>query len=188
MSNNKLSVIVLAGFTCAGKSTISKRLVDLYGFDLMEQYVIYRSIAMTKGYKRTRHWLAEVGNEIFIKETTLETVRCINSLADSHGVVIDASYGPAMDVILRSSLMNARIIMISVRSDQNVRAKRMAGRMGTSDEEAQIELSFRDDFLIEVNLEEVMEKADFEIVNKGNVEDIVYQIVDKLADFGILKP
>jgi dephospho-CoA kinase len=188
MATSKLPVIVLAGFSCAGKSTISKRLVDLYGFDLMEQYVIYSSIAYAKGYKRTRHWLAEVGNEVFVKETTLENVRRINAIKESKGVVIDASYGPVMDEILRSSLINAQIIVVAVKADEAMRAVRMAGRMGATDEEAKVELTFRDSFLSEVNLEEVLEKADFEVVNRSGVEDALNQLANELAKLGIPKP
>lgn len=187
MTKDKRPVIVLAGFSCAGKSTISKRLVDLCSFDPMEQYVIYNAIAMAKGYKRTRHWLAEVGNEVFVKETTIETVRRINALADSKGIVVDASYGPVMDTILRSSVINARIVVIAVSADQSVREKRMAGRMGGSDDEAKVELVFRDDFLREVNLEEVMRKADFEVVNKSSIEEALNQIASNFSTLGILK-
>ncbi len=188
MAIDKLPVIVLAGFSCAGKSTISKRLIDLYGFDLMEQYVIYSGIAYTKGYKRTRYWLAEVGDEVFVKETTLENVRRINALKGSKGVVIDASYGPVMDEILRSSLINARIIVVAVKADEILRAVRMAGRMGATDEEAQVELTFRDSFLSEVNLDEVLEKADFEVVNRSGIEDALSQLAEELTKLGIHKP
>lgn len=180
-TERKLPVIVLAGFSCAGKSTISKRLVDLYGFDLMEQYVIYSGIAYSKGYKRTRYWLAEVGNEVFVKETTLENVRRINELESSRGVVLDASYGPVMDNILRSSLINAQLIVVSIRADEAMRAVRMAGRMGATDEEARVELTFRDSFLSEVNLENVLEKADFEVVNRKGTEDALNQLTEQLA-------
>lgn len=188
MSEDKRLVIVLAGFSCTGKSTISKRLVALYGFNLMEQYVVYNSIAVAKGYKRTRHWLAEIGNEFFIKETTLETVRRINALEASKGIVIDASYGPLMHAILRSSLINTRIIVITVITDQDVRTRRIAGRIGAFEEEAKVELAFRDGFLKEVNLEKVMEEADFEVANNDSIEEVLNQIVNELAKLGIPKP
>ena len=188
MVEDKRPVIVLAGFSCTGKSTIAERLVDLYGFNLMEQYVIYNSIAVAKGYRRTRYWLAEVGNEVFVKEITLETVRRINALETSKGIVIDASYGPLMDTILRSSLINTRIIIVAVGTEQSVRERRLVGRMETSDEEAKVELAFRDGFLEEVNLKKIMEEADFEVVNKGNIEEVLDQIANELAKLGVLKP
>lgn len=185
---SKLPVIVLAGFSCAGKSTISKKLIDIYDFDPMEQYVIYSSIAYAKGYRRTRYWLADVGNKVFVKEITLENVCRINALKESRGVIIDASYGPVSDNILRSSLINARIIVVAIKADKAMRTVRMAGRMGATKEEAQIELTFRDNFLSEVNLEEVMSKADFEIINKSGVENALHHLVNKLAKLGISKP
>lgn len=188
MAEDKRPVIILAGFSCTGKSTISKRLVDLYGFNLMEQYVIYNSIAVAKGYRRTRHWLAEVGNEVFVEETTLETVRRINALEESKGIVIDASYGPLMDTILRSSLINTRIIVVTVITDQGICERRMAGRIEASDEEAKAELAFRDVFLKEVNLGKIIEESDFEVINNGNIEEVLNQIANELAKLGIPKP
>lgn len=188
MKSKKLPVIVLAGFSCAGKSTLSKRLVDLYGFDLVEQYVVYSSIAHTRGYKRTRHWLADVGNEVFVKETTLESVRRINSLEGSMGVVIDASYGPLMDDILRSGLVNVHLVVVAIKADERLRAVRMASRMGVPDKEALEELTFRDGFLSAVNLELIMEGADIEVVNKGDINEVLGQMVDELARLGIPKP
>ncbi|MBI1864069.1 AAA family ATPase [Candidatus Woesebacteria bacterium] len=181
-----LPLIIFAGYSCSGKSTVSKRLIDRYGFDLMEQYVIYREIAMTKGFKRTRYWLADVGNEVFVSETTVETVRRIQALTNSKGVIIDVSYGPRMHAILNSSLPNARIITIAISAESEERVKRMMGRMGASLEEAEVELTFRDKFLSEIGLQTIIEASEFRIKNKGSVESVLLDIDQILGKYGIV--
>jgi len=177
-------VIVLAGFSCAGKTTISRLLADLCGYDLMDQRQIYSRIALARGYERTRDWLSSVGGEVFVKETTLETIRRIKALPASRGVVIDASYGPAMHEQLRSGLANIRIIVVSIRAVESERAMRMAGRMNASEEAAGTELDFRDNFLKEVNLEAVLAEADIKVVNTAAPEEVARSLAEELASSG----
>lgn len=180
-----LLVIILAGFSCAGKSTIAKKLVDRYEFDLMEQYVIYHDIANSKGYKRTRYWLADIGNEKFVNEVATETVRRIQSLPHSKGIIIDASYGSKMHTIFASTLLGATIITLSLITNREERVQRMKGRMGSSFEEAEIELTFRDKFLNDVGLQEIIDKAEFKIENKENIESVILEVDQILGKYGI---
>lgn len=179
-------VIILAGFSCSGKSTTSKKLVNRYRFDLMEQYVIYHNISSSKGYKRTRYWLADVGNENFVSEITVETVRRIQNLSSSKGVVIDASYGSRMHAILSSTLPNAQIITIAITTNQEERVQRMKGRMGSSLEGAEVELTFRDKFLSDVGLQDIIDKAEFKVENKGSIESVISEIYRILEKYGII--
>lgn len=187
-NNGKLPVIVLAGFSCAGKSTISKRLASLCGFDLIDQHIVYKEIANAKGYERARYWLADVGSEVFIRATTLENVRRINDLKLSNGVIIDASCGPLMHNLMNSDLINARVINIAVTANEDLRIMRIVRRMACSDEEARTELFFRDSILSEWKLEKVMKEADFRVVNEDEIDHAVGQRIDWPTNRGIVKP
>ncbi|MFH1461289.1 MAG: AAA family ATPase [Patescibacteria group bacterium] len=183
MKKSKFLIVVLAGFSCSGKSIISKKLSDLYGFDLMEQHIIYKNIAFSKGYKRARHWLRDVGKEIFIKETTLETIRQIKSLTKSKGVIIDAHYGPKMHSFLSSELPETKVITILLTSNKNIRVKRMTRRINKPVKEAIEELNFRDDFLKTAGLKKIKGKADFIVVNNDSLETAlagISQIISNL--------
>lgn len=185
MDQKKPVIIVLAGFSCAGKSTIAKRLADLYNFDLMAQHIIYHDIAASKGYRRARHYLAAVGPKEFVKETTVETVRRVKALGRSKGVIIDASYGPLSCQILQQEFSETQIITIAVSVNGNMRLGRMMERMGTSRIKAEQELIFRDGFLKAVGLEQIMELADFSISNSEGIKLVVAEIAKKLCQYKI---
>lgn len=110
MSDEKLPVIILAGWSCAGKSTVAKKLADTILFDLIDVYEVYHDIAVSKGYKRSRYWLHKVGGRIFANETTFRIVDYIKLFNESCGVVIDASFGARMNSVLRKELSEIHII------------------------------------------------------------------------------
>ncbi len=177
--NNKV-LIVLVGFSCAGKSTIAKKLSELCKLEFLDQNKIYHSIAISKGYKRSRDWLKEVGSIIFTEETVKETIKCFRSISGKTGAVIDASYGLSMHSILHSDLSEARIIVISVLANRNLRLQRMMGRINASRKEADKELVFRDNFLKKVKIEDIMSECDLEVINEDDINSAVEKIVQWL--------
>ena len=92
----KRPLLILAGMSCAGKSTIARYLASTCNLIPMEQHVIYHALATDYGYRRSREWLANVGEVEFVARTTAETARRIGTTDVSRGVIVDASYGPAM--------------------------------------------------------------------------------------------
>ena len=115
-------------------------------------------------------------------------MRRIQNLHGSKGLVIDASYGPRMHTILNSTLPNAQIITIAITTNRGERIQRMKGRMGSSLEEAEVELAFRDKFLSDVGLQDVIDKTDFKIENKGSIESVILKIDQILEKHGIMSP
>jgi len=178
--NNQI-LIVLVGFSCTGKSTIAKKLADLYKLELIDQYNVYHSIAVSKGYKRSRDWLKDVGNTIFVEETVRETIKRFRSVDNKMGAVIDASYGPLMHSVLYSELPYTRIITISVLTNRNLRLQRMMIRMSVSSREAMKELTFRDNFLKAVRIKAIMSKCNLEIFNDSDIVSAVKQITQWLT-------
>lgn len=130
MKDEKLPVIILAGWSCSGKSTTAKKLVDITSFDLIEVYKKYHRIAVSKGYRRSREWLYDVGGVIFSAETFLRIARYITILkcASKHtikGFIIDASFGAKMNFLLRKKVSNIHIINIAVLCKKEIRLNRM---------------------------------------------------------------
>lgn len=182
---NAFNVVILAGYSCAGKSTLTAAIEEKYGFSPMHQQPIYKDLATEKGYERTREWLAAVGNDVFITETAVETARRIRELEDPKGVIIDASYGELMHKALLDNLSNARLVIVSVQAEPERRTIRMMGRMNAARTEAETERLFRDGFLKEVGLDAVMQQADFTVTNTKGLDDAMKQIAEGFSRLGI---
>lgn len=186
--HEKIPILILAGFSCAGKSTITSLLSTQYCFELVDQRNIYHKLAVSKGYRRTRHWLADVGNETFVSETTKETIRRIREIKITRGVIIDTTYGEMMVSMLKKAFPGESLIIISVIADRKTRINRMMRRLNSSRTEAIKELKFRDDFLTEVGVEGIMSLAEIEISNTKNIQDTIEYLSDKLKAYNLPAP
>jgi len=184
MDNKQLKVIVLSGWSCAGKSIIAEILAKDISFDLIKIYDIYHSLALKKGYSRSREWLFEAGDEEFVKETVYEIVSKIKSLEYSKGIIIDASFAFLMNSVLNFKLPDARIINIAILSRFKFRLKRMEKRMNIDycDEKGIKELIFRDNFLGDIHLARFLAEVNFNVWNEydGDIEKIIEKIKKKL--------
>lgn len=174
------NIIVLAGFSGAGKTTIAKNLVDKTNFGFIEHQRLVHSIANTKGYSRARYWLKDVGTERFVNDSLEEIVKEIKVFsADSKtGVVADVAYGLSMLSILKHEFPEAKILVLEIKAGENIREERIGSRMGGVERPSALhEREFRDGFLKEVGLEEVLEVADFSIENRqGEIENVVERL------------
>lgn len=177
-------IALLAGFSCAGKSTIGASLCKLYGFDFVNQQTIVHELARSNGYQRGRYWLRDVGMERFITESIDENVRRIRALERSNGVILDAVYGENILAALRGSFPKAKLAIVAVAANSQLREKRMMSRLGASRNEAAEELKFRDGFLSQAGLEGVMVQADIQVNNTGKLDDAIDQICQRFELFG----
>lgn len=186
MSDKILPIIILSGWSCAGKSTIAEILAGDISFDLIKIYEVYHSLSIKKGFSRSREWLAKVGDEEFVKETMYEIVSKIKLLEYSKGIVIDASFSFLMNCIINVNFPNARVINIAILSNYKNRLKRMVKRMNVSSIIKAInEMKFRDEFLEDIYLINFLAKSDFEVSNNidDNIEKVIEKIKKKLLKF-----
>jgi cytidylate kinase len=171
---NKL-IVVLAGLSCVGKSTIGKTFCEKYGFDLINQQSIYRKIAKSKGYTLARKWLADVGNEVFTQETIDAVAIEIAGKKSEQGILVDETYGTRSLDYLRSFFPDRTFVIVAVRAKQSSREQRMEGRIGADREAARKEMYFRDNFLIQSGIEDVLKIADINLENK-HVETCIQEL------------
>lgn len=180
MTPEKQRMVLLAGYSAAGKSTIGRELRDKWGYNLIEHQPLIHDLASSRGYERTRYWLAEVGTNQFADESTKEmVVRARNIFnAGEAKVVFDVAYGIKMLEVFRNEFPNIYLLVISIIADENIRVKNIQKRMGTeSIDDAKKELHFRDKFLHDVGLDSVLQQRDIEIANMNKpVEDIASEL------------
>lgn len=180
MSDKIFPIIVFAGWSCAEKSIIAEKLARDISFDLIKVYEVYHSLALEKGYSRSREWLKDVGDKKFVKETVPEIIRRIKMLTVSKGIVIDASFSFLMNSILNFELPSALIINIAILSNYKNRLKRMVKRMNVCYMEAINEMKFRDEFLFDIYLANFLAEADFEVLN--NIDDNIEKVIEKIKN------
>lgn len=178
---NKFPILIFAGFSGAGKSTISRKVAEGLGLNFIEHQKMVHEIAVSKGYERARYWLADVGVGSFVRESEEEMVRRMKFLEESRGIVLDVAYSKNTIEKIKDTFPEAHVVTISVSVAAATRGERIQGRMaGTSIEEAQRERDFRDAFLKESGVDSAIEVADIKITNLGNLEQSVSEVLRKL--------
>jgi len=106
MKENK-QIVLLAGFSAAGKSTLSREMRDNWNYELIEHQPLVHGIAVNKGYKRARHWLANVGVNQFARESTKEMVSRTNRAFEEgkEKVIFDVTYGREMIELFQNEFL-----------------------------------------------------------------------------------
>lgn len=182
------NILILAGYSCAGKSTLAKDFSDLSGYGFVEHNKLVHEISESKGFDRARYWLSEVGMKIFIDDTLSEISKRIREFKNlsKNGVITDVAYGNQMINKLREDFPDSKLIVASIVANKELREARMMGRMGGVERESAVnEREFRDGFLIEAGLEEVLKHSDIVVANEGGQKDMLVNFCDKLKAVGI---
>ncbi len=178
-------ILFLAAYSCAGKTTLGEAFCRDKGVRRVYQQSIYRKIAVEKGYSSAREWLMTVGKDEFINETTKATIDYLHTIKPEGTILIDETYNLSEVEQFKKEFPKSKIIIIAVTVDREVRSSRMVERLGQAITKARKELDFRDTFLQEVGLDEVLKTADIEIDNTGTIEQSIEQMVSKLELLGI---
>lgn len=175
-------IVILAGFSGTGKSTLGAGFCKTYGYNFIKHQELVHSLAISKGFKRARYWLAEVGIGAFISESIEEMILKVKSQDIQKGVLIDVGYGTSMIERFRSEFPESKIIVVSVLADAKTREDRILGRMGTERDAAKQEMNFRDEFLEKAGVEEVMADADIVIPSEGKPLESVKKLHDEIEE------
>jgi cytidylate kinase len=184
------TIVILAGYAGAGKSTIARSLSGRSGLGFVDHQKVLHDIAASKGFDRSRYWLEEVGFEEFTRESTRKLIELTAQVKSGggRGVILDAAYGTLMVKEFRDKFPDSKLLIGEVIAGQEIRAERIGHRMGgVNKESAASEMRFRDDFLDSVGLEQVLPLVDFRIENKvnGNLDEVVLDIETKLKGLGV---
>lgn len=129
-------IILLTGPSATGKSTIAEHLGATFQLPVLGERKILRSLAHSYGFTRTRYWLTEVGVNVVLDAALAETVRKIQEEKSERGIILDGSYDCRLPQILRE-IVNEKVFIISVISEENIRKERMRKRMEVTDREVE---------------------------------------------------
>lgn len=179
---NDFLIIAFAGFSGAGKSTLARFVANSLGLEFIEHQKLVHSIAISKGFERSRYWLAEVGVEEFIRESEDEMLVRIDAHKEN-GVVLDVVYNQEMLDKIRNKFPESKLLLISISTESGTRGERISGRMGgVSGKEGVKEREFRDGFLRDAGMESALKTTDIEVMNNGNLEKTQEELLLKLKD------
>jgi len=184
MKEGKLQIVILAGFSAVGKSTLSSNFCDRYGWDLIKHQELVHGIATSKGYARARYWLKDVGIETFMSESVAEMINRIGKTENPKGILIDASYGPSMIEGIKKAFPGAKVVTAAILAEPETRESRMIGRMGAEREVARAEKEFRDGFLKDAGVEKVISESEITIYNKGEIGVAIGELTNGLQALG----
>jgi len=186
MTAENKQIVFLVGYSAAGKSTLAREMRDNWDYTLIEHQLLVHDIASRKGFRRARYWLAEVGVEKFAEESVNEMVEKTKKvLGDGETkIVFDVAYGVKMLELFREEFPDIFRLVVSVIADEDTRTVNIQRRMGTdSSDEAKKELYFRDSFLHEVGVNEVIQISDIDISNKGRpISEVALELNHRIEE------
>lgn len=178
-------ILLFAGLSASGKSTIASCISHDGPFELISERRILHTLALRRGFNRTREWLAREGIAAVLEAARTETVQLIKSIKEEGGVVIDGSYDYKLPGSIKQAFPSTRLTLISITLDQDLREERMRLRLGKTFEEAQRELALIDGFKLAAGIEEIIKQADISVDNSTTLEQSVKFLQDELATRGI---
>lgn len=176
---NKDSILLLGGMAGAGKTTLAEYLSSHAGLVHIDLKCIYDLISKSLGYERTRDMIAEVGDSIFIDKVLEQVIKQIKQ-AGGKGVVVDGVLGTEMVVKVKKEFPEHQIIIADISANPMLRTVRIARRQDLSSSEAIDERGFRDNFLARSGVNQVIQNADFQIVNEGPLGETVRKVEEEL--------
>ena len=168
----------MTGHSGAGKSTISKLLSRELGAQHLSEREISRSIAHSQGFSRSRQWVETTGLEEAAVRIREKTVAVIGDYSDRI-VIVDGVYDRQLPVDIRQSHATRRMGLIAIEADAKLRVPRCAERMGgVAIELAKRDVIYLDEIKERVGGEELIQAADLTVVNEGNINDAVNEVLD----------
>lgn len=173
-------ILLFAGLSATGKSTIARMLGERFDIPVVGEREILHRLAVSHGFQRTRYWLGAVGIQQVLDEALLETVRTVRNQMNTNGIIIDGSYDRRLAHGLQREFPRERVVVIAVTLNDKTREDRMISRMRVSPGEALGDMRLIDGFKIAAGVEEMTREANVTIENGGLPREATEALITKL--------
>lgn len=180
-----MNILLFAGYSASGKSTLAEGINKILGYKLLDERAIIHDLAVKKGYSRSRHWLESEGLNCLVEAARSETIQNIRESQDCKGVIIDGAYDREIPEVINSVFPEARLTIINIIAERDVRKNRMELRLGSLADQALFELEGIDCFKREAGVEEIMSRADITIDNSTPLETTLAVLHRELGQRGL---
>lgn len=151
-------IICLTGFSCIGKTTISRLYETQEGYSLISTRLISHNLSLKNGYMRTREWLRQTSIDNYLLECRKEFMKQLSN--NTQNYIIDDLF----DIILWNDIKNKyKSVLISMSLPERIRIERMQKREQLNLINAKQELKFLDDWKKMFGIQEVIDSANINL-------------------------
>lgn len=111
-------ILCLTGYSCIGKTSIAKYLVNEYSYSLISVREISHKLTIKNGFSRTREWLAKISIEQYLLKCRNYIMSIINCNNCSQNYIIDDLF----DIKLWESISTSYIsLLINLELHENIK-------------------------------------------------------------------
>ena len=171
----KKNVFSICGYSCAGKSTLVKHLLDKYNWTLMRYGDIHREAIKRNGYNLGMDWIKQEGFEAYEKGALAVFIEKLQECS-SKDIIIDGLFSKMCFQYLKTN-EEINLTNILLETTYENRLKRIMIREGYSLDNAKEFLKNVDWLKYYAGLSEIMESADFIIDTSDSQEEITNKVV-----------
>lgn len=179
------TLLVITGLPGAGKSTVSKLIMEEYGFPVVSMGDCVREEARKRGVKEDAKSMQEFIVELrrkygpgVVAELTINKIEEL----DKNFVIIDGLRSKDELEIFRKTF--ERILLLIIVASIETRLKRLSRRCRADDPKTLEELKKRDEVELNIGLREVInDKEGIKVENEGDLQELkrnVRKIMEKL--------
>lgn len=176
-----MKIVLFTGFSASGKSTIASQAGKELEVPVVNLHDLVRKIARNSGFRKTREWVSGVGLAQALKVSRKALTEAIEKERNSRGIIIDEVLDPETLASLKRRFQEDDFTIVYIGASRRERRRRMLERLEQEEPSvAAQEVRTFDSMKEKVGIRKIIEEADFEIENYGNLNEITGQLAEKL--------
>ena len=174
----KRNVFAISGFSCAGKSTLIRHLIDIWGLTTIRYGDIHREAIKRHGYKLGMDWIKSEGFDAY-EDGALEVFIEELDKCDSENLIIDGIFSNKCYQYLKQQ-ESLQVKNILLETSYENRLRRMIEREGLGLEKAEEKLKSVDWLKYYAGLSKIMQDADY-VIDSGYDREFITCEVDRIV-------
>lgn len=169
-------VIIIAGKTGAGKSTLCKRLQEYFDFPLLSFANMGKEFATKKGYQRIRQCHLDMKLEDFIEGISNHIFHTIDTqLHTCDFILVDGLY---IEKTITKLKEKYECIVIYLKTSNTIRYERIAKRLSITIEQAKKENKIKEKLKDDVGIESLIKNSNHTIDGDKDKEVVFNKTVE----------
>ena len=172
----KKNVFSICGYSCAGKSTIIKQLIDIYDWYIIRYGDIHREAVKKSGYNLGIDWIKDKGFEEY-ECGAIDVFKKTIEECEAKNIIVDGIFSNKCFQYLKDN-RNINLTNILLETTYESRLERAMKREGYTLEKAKKFLKDVDWLKYNAGLSNIMKESDYIINSNDEKSEIKRQIVE----------